>query len=328
MKKLFKFLMYSALGLISVLIVFFVYFSSTYPKTDKPLDVKVEATPERLARGKYLVSHVVVCIDCHSTRDYSKFSGPLIEGTEGKGGEVFNKENIGLPGTIYAKNITPAGIGHWTDGELIRAITCGVNKDGESLFPLMPYMSYNGLTKEDLFSIVAFIRTLKPIENKVPEKSLDFPMNLIEKTIPVKSFSMENQVNKSNSVEYGKYLVSIAGCSDCHTPQEKGKPIMEKQFAGGTEFYTPEFTLRSANITPDMASGIGSWSKEFFIQKFKSMESDSAKNVSVNPTSFNTAMPWTMYSGMSAEDLGMIYDYLRTIKPVNNVVNKFSPNKK
>jgi len=325
MKKLFKILTYSALGVLAVAVVFFVYFNSTFPKTDSAPDVKVEATKERLERGKYLVTHVAVCVDCHSTRDYSKFSGPVVGGTEGKGGEVFNKQNLGLPGSVYAKNITPAGIGSWTDGEIIRAITCGVNKNGESLFPLMPYMSYNGFTKEDLFSIVAYIRTLKPIENHVPEKSLDFPMNFIEKTIPVKSFSMENKVDRNNPVEYGKYLVQVAGCFDCHTPQEKGKPIMEKNFAGGMEFYTPDFTLRSANITPDVASGIGSWTKEMFIQKFKSFESDSAKNVSVGPKSFNTAMAWTMYAGMTTEDLGMIYDYLRTLKPVYNVVNKFSP---
>jgi hypothetical protein len=325
MKKLFRILMYSALGIITIAVIFFVYFNSTFPKSNKPVEIKVEATPERLARGEYLVHHVTVCVDCHSVRDYGKFTGPLIQGTEGKGGEVFNKENLGLPGSIYAKNITPAGIGDWTDGELIRAITCGVNKKGEALFPLMPYTGYNGLTKEDLFSIVAYIRSLKPIENKVPERNLDFPLNIIVKTIPLENFSMDNQVNKSNSLEYGKYLVQVAGCFDCHTPQEKGKPIMEKNFAGGTEFYLPGGTLRSANITPDVSSGIGTWTKEQFIQKFKSFDSDSARNVSIGEKSFNTIMPWTMYAGMTNEDLGSIYDFLRTLKPIQNIVNKYSP---
>ncbi|MDD5361765.1 MAG: c-type cytochrome [Ignavibacteria bacterium] len=324
MKKLFKVLMYSALGVITIVVIFFIYFNSTFPKSNKPAEIKIDATPERLARGEYLVNHVAICVDCHSARDYSKFSGPIIKGSEGKGGEVFNKENIGLPGSVFASNITPSGIGGWTDGELIRAITCGVNKKGEALFPLMPYMSYNGLTQEDLFSIVAYIRTLKPIENKVPGKSLDFPLNIIVKTIPLENFSMENQVNKSNSIEYGKYLVQAAACFDCHTPQDKGKPIAEKYFAGGMEFYLPGGTIRSANITPDVSSGIGTWTKEQFIQKFKSFDSDSAKNVSVGEKSFNTIMPWTTYAGMTKEDLGNMYDYLRTLKPVTNIVNKFS----
>ncbi|HMY47643.1 MAG TPA: cytochrome C, partial [Leptospiraceae bacterium] len=50
----------------------------------------IESTPERVERGKYLANHVTVCIDCHSTRDWSKFSGPLVPGAIGKGGELFD----------------------------------------------------------------------------------------------------------------------------------------------------------------------------------------------------------------------------------------------
>ena len=85
-------------------------------------------------------------MDCHSTRDWMRFAGPVVKGTEGKGGDKFD-ESIGFPGTIYAKNITPAALGNWTDGELVRAITMGINKKEEALFPMMPYMNFNHLSQ-------------------------------------------------------------------------------------------------------------------------------------------------------------------------------------
>ncbi|HEX9654956.1 MAG TPA: hypothetical protein VGA99_14705 [bacterium] len=144
---------------------------------DKPAGVAVKSTPERLARGEYLVKHVAICLDCHSTREWNIYSAPAAVGTEGMGGERFGPE-YGMPGTLYPRNITPAGIGHWTDADLVRALTQGVNKDGETLFPLMPYMMFRSLSQEDLFSIITYIRTLKPVENQVPKRQLAIPIEV------------------------------------------------------------------------------------------------------------------------------------------------------
>ena len=62
------------------------YVTIVLPNVDPAPDLKVEATPERIAHGEYLANHVVVCMDCHSQRDFSKFSGPLAPGTLGQGG--------------------------------------------------------------------------------------------------------------------------------------------------------------------------------------------------------------------------------------------------
>ncbi len=324
MKKIFK-ISGVVLGvLILVILVGFIYFNSKYPDVSKPRDIKVEITPERIARGEYLANHVTGCIECHSGRDWTKYSGPIKADTRGMGGEKYSKE-IGFPGNLYSKNITPAEIGNWTDGELIRAITQGVNKDGKALFPLMPYYSFNHLTQEDLYSIVAYIKSLKPIENKVPDSELDFPLNLLVKTMPIKTYSPAPPEDKNNSVEYGKYLVTIASCSGCHTPTKKGEPLPGMDLAGGEEFHLPWGTIRTANITPDPETGIGNWTKENFVNQFKSFDSDSAKNVAVGPHDFNTVMPWTLFAGMSKEDLGAIYDYLRTVKPVYHIVKRFTP---
>lgn len=325
MKKFLKIVGYILGGVVVLVIAFIIYFNSTFPNVDPPSNEKVEITPARLERGKYLAHHVSVCMDCHSTRDWSKYSGPLTPGTLGKGGDKFDEATAGIPGVLYARNITPAGVSRYTDGELMRVITNGVTKEGRALFPLMPYIGYNNLTKEDLYSIVAYIRSLEPIKNDVPEGSLNFPLNLIVKTIPPKSYKPSPEPNRNNPSEYGKYLVSVAGCFDCHTQMVRGDYIMEKAFAGGFEFHFPGGVVRSANITPEPESGIGAWTKDEFVERFKSMDPEKYPPMETGMKDFNTAMPWTMYSGMAVEDLGAIYEFLRTVKPVKNTVVKFTP---
>jgi len=326
MKKFFKIAGYILGGVIIIAIVFLIYFNSKYPQVDPPSNEKVEITQARIERGKYLSHHVAICIDCHSTRDWTKYAGPVAPGSWGKGGESYDEHTAGIPGILYAKNITPASIGNWTDGELIRAITCGVSKDNTALFPLMPYTGLNKLSKEDLYSIIAYIRSLPAIQNNIPDRSLDFPLNMIVKTLPIKTYAAAPEPNKNNPAEYGKYLVTIASCFDCHTQMVKGQPVAGKEFAGGFEFHFPGGVVRSANITPDASTGIGSWTKDQFIQRFKSFDADSNQAASVGMKDFNTPMPWTLFGGMTREDLGAIYDYLRTIKPINNSIAKFTPN--
>lgn len=326
--KVIKYLGISLLVLLVLIGAFLIWFTASYPDVDPPQTITVEHSPEQLQRGEYLANHVTVCMDCHSKRDWSKYSGPMVSGTEGMGGDFFNEQLGGVPGTIYASNITPAGISHYTDGELIRAFTQGVTKDDRALFPLMPYTSYNKLTESDAASLVTYIRSLKPIENAVAISTLNFPMNLIVNIIPPKSYTPSPEPDTSNSIEYGRYLTTIAACGDCHTPAVEGKPIEGKDFAGGFQFQLPGGVLQSANITPDNKTGIGAWTKQQFINRFKSFESDSAQNIKVaGMYDFNTVMPWTMYSGMTEKDLGAIYDYLRTLKPVDNYINRWDNSK-
>ncbi len=327
MKRFLKIMGIILLLLIILLAGGLAYFNLTYPKINPAPDIKVTATPEKIARGEYLAKHVAMCLDCHSTRDWKKYAGPIKEGTEGKGGDKFD-EAIGFPGTIYVKNITPAALHDWTDGEIIRAITMGINKDNKALFPMMPYYNYNKMSREDLEAIVAYIRTLKPIKNEVPDKDLNFPLNLIVKTMPIETYKPINSADKTNPVEYGKYLTSIAGCAECHTQSEEGTPLPGMDFAGGVEYKLPHGTIRTANITPDNETGIGSWNKETFIARFKSFESDSSKNIPADLfKEYNTIMPWTLYAGMTKEDLGAIYDYLKSVKPVKNRVERYTPAK-
>jgi len=324
MKKFFKIIGIVLLAFLIIGAVGLGYFNSAYPKVGPAPTIKVELTKERIDRGKYLVHNVAVCLDCHSTRDWSKLTGPIIPGTEGKGGDKFGEE-MGLPGTLYSKNITPASLSSWTDGEILRAITSGVSKNNKAIFPLMPYLAYRNLSREDLYSIIAYLRTLKPIKNDVPESSINFPVNLIIKTLPEDYTANIPEPDKTNPKEYGKYLVNAASCIECHTKSEDGEMVKGMEFAGGSPYETPWGTIRSANITPDKETGIGNWTKEMFIARFKAYNSDEMRNMKVNGKEFNNVMPWTLYAGMTEEDLGAVYDYLMTQKPVRNSVNRYTP---
>src|SRR5712692_2770994 len=133
------------------------------PRARSLTNRKFERTPERLARGKYLVEGVAGCVDCHSPHDWTKHDEPIPPGMEGAGEDMIFIQ--GLPGHVVAPNLTPdpeTGSGTWSDDGLARAIREGVGHDGRALFPFMPYEHYRALSDEDLASIVVYLRSLPP----------------------------------------------------------------------------------------------------------------------------------------------------------------------
>lgn len=322
MKTVFKVLLSLVVIVLVLAAAGSIFFNASFPKVEPAADITIEATPERIARGEYLANHVNLCVDCHSQRDWSKYAGPIKPETFGAGGEAFTRD-MGLPGDIYTTNITPTHLGDWTDGEIVRAIREGVNKDGKALFPVMPYTHYKKMRDEDVHAVVAYLRTLEPKKSDIPERDLDFPMNMIVKMMPSKA---EPMPVSTNNIERGKYLATIAGCGDCHTPMEKGRPVLEKYFAGGNAYPLPGGTVYAANITPDKETGIGSWEKEDFILRFKTFQDSTMQNMHVGESEFNTVMPWIQYSGMTDEDLGLVFDYLMSIEPISNPMERFVEN--
>jgi len=315
------------LGAVLLLLVLGVGGLVTYVKTALPNvgpapDLTIEPTPEMIARGAYLANHVSLCMDCHSTRDWTRYSGPLTPGTLGQGGEVFDRA-FGFPGTFISHNITPAGIGTFTDGEIYRTITTGVTRDGSPLFEIMPYSNYGKMDPEDIKAIIAYVRTLTPIEHTTPRHDPDFPVNILINTMPQKA-TPEKRPDPGDTLAYGNYMANAAGCIVCHTKQEKGK-IVGQPFAGGFEFNLGNgYIVRSANITPD-DTGIKVLTKEAFIARFKAFADPAAAvPVDISKGEPQTVMPWTMYASMTEQDLGAIYDYLRTVTPVPNVIERFT----
>ena len=285
--------------------------------------IKVVMTPERIARGKYIFHNVADCDGCHSQRDFSLVGGPVVESGRGRG-NVLSQIMSGLPGTVVASNITPdpeTGIGTWSDGEKMRAIREGVDRDGNALFPTMPYAGFRNMSDEDVESVVAFLDSLPPVKNALPKTKLIFPVSVLIKSVPKPTGSVPPP-DRSNRAKFGEYLVSLGGCGHCHTPQDKGQPIPGKLMAGGLPFSTTFGTVVSANITPDLDTGTGKWSEEFFLKKFYDYKEYAEKGPpkSPGPEAF-TLMPWLGFSERPPDELGAIYAYLRTLPPVRNYVD-------
>ena len=299
----------------------FAYLSLRQPAQRPASNIKVSMAPERIARGEYLFQRLADCDGCHSQRDFSRIAGPAVPSGRGQG-NLLSSIMTGLPGTVTAPNITPdpeTGIGSWTDGEKIRAIREGVDNKGRALFPMMPYGGYRNMSDEDVESLVAYLNSLPPIRNALPQTKLSFPVNLMIRGVPQPTSSVPSP-HRGDQVRYGEYLVKVAGCAACHTPSEKGAPDLGKMFAGGEIFQSTLGTVVSANITPDVETGIGKWSEEFFLKKVYDYKEYAVSGPPPSSPDSFTLMPWLAYSKLPPEDLKAIYSFLRTVPPVHNPV--------
>lgn len=291
-------------------------FALTYtPASREASTDPVERTPERVARGDYLVNHVIPCASCH-TRDYGTDSaGPALAG-----GACLDEE-AGFPGSLCMANITPdsaTGIGAWTDGEIMRAIREGVNNRDEALFPMMPYGEFRILSDADVAAIVAYLRTTPAVHHPVPPTAINFPVSFFIKMAPKPLDGPVADVPRTDPVAYGQYLATIAGCKFCHTPVNDRMELQEDSlFAGGQEMESPgRDTLRSRNLTPD-PTGLGSTTEAGFLALFHAWRDRDSAAAPLK----DSPMPWTAFSGMTDEDLSAIYAYLRSLPPVAHEVN-------
>jgi mono/diheme cytochrome c family protein len=299
------------------------YLYVALPAVSPAPDIAVEATPERLARGRYLAEHVMGCRGCHTERREDRYAYPPVAGREWAGGLRWGPEND-FPGTLFSPNITPYALKRWSDGEIYRAITAGVRRDGEPLFPVMPYALFGRAEPEDITAVIAYLRSLPEVAAEWPGRSIDFPLNLIMRTIPADPEPRRRPAG-GEAAALGEYLVTIAGCTDCHTAFEGGEFVGEP-FAGGRAFRYPGLGLfRSANITPDEETGIGAWSRDDFVARFTAVAPEDYAEWEVAPGEPNTIMPWWEFAAMTETDLAAIYAYLRTLPPVANQVTTFEP---
>jgi mono/diheme cytochrome c family protein len=284
----------------------------------RPLTNRVfEKTPERWARGKYLVENVNSCMVCHSPHDWTKHDAPLTPGMEGAGQDM--AFIAGLPGRVMAPNLTPdpeTGAGNWSDDALARAIREGIGHDGRTLFPMMPYQHFHDLQDEDLASIVVYLRSLPAVRNPLPTTEIIFPVKYLIRSVPEPITSPVPPHDLSDPVKRGAYLVYVAGCADCHTPQDQGQPIDGTEFGGGQIFEGPWGRVATANLTPD-ASGIPYYDEALFVQTIRTGY--------VKARELKQIMPWHEYRNMTDDDLKAIFAYLKTLKPVKHVVDNAEP---
>lgn len=259
-----------------------------------------------VARGEYL-ANIAGCVGCHTPVSAETFQ-PLPD-MEFAGGVPFEVPGVG---TLLTRNITQdeeTGIGVWTDEEIKTAIQTGVTPDGQYLFPIMPYITFNNMAESDLDALVAFLRTIEPIENPIPRQQL-----LPDEAYPQLPRRTDIEApDPSDTAARGRYLMTgVTACTDCHTPidAETGAPVMDQYLAGSQPYIGPWGTVYGGNITPDEETGIGGWTDE---------ELERVIRHGVRPDGrIAVLMPWVEYAHLTDQDVAAIIHYLRNdVAPVH-----------
>ncbi len=288
------------------------------PRTRSLTPRKLESTPARLARGEYLVWNVTDCLACHAEHDWTAHDAPILPDTAGAGQDMnFLK---GFPGKVYAPNITPdpeTGVGNWSDDQLARAIREGVSHDGRALFPFMPYPDFRSMSDEDLASVIVYLRSMPPVRKQQPTTDLIFPVKYLIRSTPQPLDVPVPEPDRSTPEKRGKYLVTIAGCTDCHTPQDAhGQPLPGMDSAGGLILDGPWGRVASGNITPD-PTGIPYYDEAMLTQAIRTGY--------VGARKLSQIMPWHTYRGMTDKDTAAMFAYVKTLKPVHHYVDNSEP---
>jgi len=283
-------------------------------------EFRAAPSPERQARGRYIVEGPAHCFHCHSEAEFKDNLGQPKPGTKGAGhivkDESFN--GVPFPDGLAHPNITPdkdTGAGTWTDAQFERAIRHGIGHDGRELSDFMPYAFFRSMTDEDVASVIVYLRSLPAVRNPLPKRNLPFPVKVdlhpeMEPQLPA---------DASEQVKHGWYLVRLAGCNDCHTPaDEKGNAITAMMFGGGFRFAGPWGDVVSPNITTD-PSGIGHYDAAMFIKTIRT------GHASGGVRDLNPLMPFSYFRNMTDDDLKAIFAYLQTVKPVRHHVDNSEP---
>jgi mono/diheme cytochrome c family protein len=125
----------------------------------------VQADEAQIARGKYLVQ-LGGCLDCHTPGYF--FGKPDMSRYLGGSDVGFQVPRVGV---FVGPNLTPdpeTGLGRWTSEQITKALRTGVRPDGRVLSPIMPWLAFSNLTPVDMDALVAFLKSLRPVKNKVP----------------------------------------------------------------------------------------------------------------------------------------------------------------
>lgn len=247
--------------------------------------VSIPTDADTLQRGAHVATAVSLCSDCHAAN---------------LGGQLYFE----VPGmlSIPTPNLTSGagGIGSfYTDEDWVRAIRHGVGHDGRALF-IMPSQTFQYLSDEDLGAVIAYVKSMPPVDNVLPERRVEpmgrammalgmFPpkaVDLIDHTSPPPA-APEQGV----TVAHGAYLA--ATCKECHGAELNGKP-----------FGPPGQEVPSPNLTP--GGELASWSEEEFLATLRTGVTPGGRQLSDD-------MPWKYFGQLSDEELKAVWLYLQSL---------------
>lgn len=256
----------------------------------KRYDIPVAAVPiptdaAALARGEHIAKAISLCTDCH---------GENLEG----------KIYFEAPGmvSIPTPNLTSGagGVGSfYTDEDWVRAIRHGVGHDGRALM-VMPSQTFHNLSDEDLGAVIAYVKSMPPVDNVLPARRLEplgramiglgiFPPSAVDQIDPTAPIPAAPEMGVTAA--HGEYLA--AACKECHGANLSGKPFGPP----GQEVLTP-------NLTP--GGDLGSWSEEDFLTALHTGVTPSGRQLSED-------MPWRAFGQMNDEELESIWLYLQSL---------------
>jgi len=276
-------------------------------------DYHVVTTPESLARGKKLTS--TLCAGCHKSQKTGKLTGMRM---------------LDVPaefGIIYSQNITNhkiEGIGNWTDAEIVYLLRTGILRDGRYAPPYMAKLPH--MADEDINAIMSFLRSDDALV--APDGTRDQPcepsfLTKFLSNVAFKPFEMPTKPipmpDPDNKVEFGKYLATNLDCFSCHSADFKTNDYLNTElspgyFGGGNKTLNVEGQIMlTANLTPDIETGIGAWDEAKFIKavKFGLKDGEGALQYPM--------MPYTL---LTDYEISAIFSYLRTIPPISNKVER------
>ncbi len=271
-------------AVVSVVIAMGLY--QLYAPRGSPVEaIKVQGTPEQIARGQHLAESL--CVECHTTTGQLPLSGRLDFGAESP-----------IPiGRIYPVNLTPAGpLKDWSDGEILRVLREGVDRDGHPLL----LMSANGvryLSEEDKLAVIAYLRSQPPVINEIPSPP-DQPNLIVAAMVGAGILQLRAPLAgtasappKAATAEYGKYIVAYESCDVCHGKDLNGA-VTDPLIPHG----------------PDLRVVKG-WTLDQFVTTIRTGKDPSGHMLS-------DAMPWKVLGRLDDEELGALYAYLHSLPPV------------
>jgi mono/diheme cytochrome c family protein len=280
----------------------------------------IPQNPEQIARGRYLVDSVAACGSCHTTHTGS-LTGPEEQGGYLAGGNALEDQGNFK---VYVPNLTSdaeTGLGKWSDDQIVRAIRDGVDDEGDLLFPVMPFPSYQHMSDDDVRAVVEYLRTVPKVRQTRPhfDRELPFMAKMGMKLgfthhSPVKGVKAPDEADR---VATGKYLTHIAHCEGCHALGSRGaKDESDDSYMGGSDqpFNTPGLgKVWATNLTPDEESGIGAFTDAQIKDALRSGNNLRDGEPMLYPMS--SLIPH--FKNMTDEDLEAIVIYLRTLRPVH-----------
>jgi mono/diheme cytochrome c family protein len=242
--------------------------------------------------GEYLVKNLMACADCHGVEF----------GREPLSGRVEFVEMGPISATFSFPNLTPdleTGLGAWTDSEVARAIREGLDKDVIELV-FMPSGNYGIMSDQDVAALIGYLRSLTPVRSELLPFYANIPGKMLVVSglfpLPPQGKPLRGSISapSEETVEYGKYLVILAGCRDCHGQDLKGAPVP------GADPGDPN--------SPSINSGSYSatWTEEEFVNTFRT--GINPVNRPINPEK----MPIESYRNLTEKDLKLMYQYLQT----------------